>query len=156
GSTWKVITLAAALQNGYSPNDLVNGTSPCSVPKIFPDPKATTQNAEPHEGGYMDLWEATAGSVNCAYGRLPTTVGQSKLIALSHAMGITQTRPAPTDQFLTLSIGTIEATPLEMATVMATVASGGVHHSPYFVQKVTRPDGKVLIDESTTPGNRVI
>ena len=28
GSTWKVITLAAALQNGYSPNDTVDGTDP--------------------------------------------------------------------------------------------------------------------------------
>jgi penicillin-binding protein 1A len=155
GSTWKVITLAAALQLGYSPNDIVNGTSPCSVPKIFPDPKAVTVNAE-EGGGLMDLWEATAGSVNCAYVRLSTSVGQSRIIKFAHDLGITQTRPAPTDQFLTLSIGTVEATPLEMATVMATVANGGVRHLPFVVQKVTRPDGVVLIDESNNPAQRVI
>ena len=29
GSTWKVITLATAMQNHYSANDTVNGSSPC-------------------------------------------------------------------------------------------------------------------------------
>jgi penicillin-binding protein 1A len=156
GSTWKVITLAAALQLGYSPNDIVNGTSPCSVPKVFPDPKAVTQNAEPHEGGNMDIWEATAGSVNCAFVRISTSVGQSRIIKFAHDLGITQARPLPNDQFLTLSIGTVEATPLEMATIMATVANGGVKHTPFVVQKVTRPDGRVVFDESNNPAQRVI
>ncbi len=154
GSTWKVITLAGALQAGYSPDDIVDGTSPCSVPKIFPSKEAFTVNSEPHEGGPMDLWEATAGSVNCAFVRLSTSVGQARLIKLAHDMGIEQARPAPTDQFLTLSIGTVEATPLEMATVMGTIASGGVHHSPTVVQKVTFPDGKV--NQYGDPGTVVL
>jgi penicillin-binding protein 1A len=144
GSTWKVITLAGALQAGYSPDDIVDGTSPCSIPKIFPSKEAFTVNSEPHEGGRMDLWEATAGSVNCAFVRLSTSVGQSRLIKLAHDMGISQSRPAPTDQFLTLSIGTVEATPLEMATVMGTIAGGGVRRTPTVVQKITFPDGKVI------------
>ena len=155
GSTWKVITLAGALQNGYSPDDIVDGTSPCSVPKIFPGKDATTVNAE-EGGGPLSLWDATAGSVNCAFVRLSTSVGQAKLIKLAHKMGIAQVRPAPTDQFLTLSIGTVEATPLEMATVMATVANGGVHHTPVVVQKVIAPDGKVLIDNTANPGDVVL
>jgi penicillin-binding protein 1A len=156
GSTWKVITLAGALQNGYSPDDVVDGTSPCSVPKIFPAKEAFTVNSEPHEGGPMDLWEATAGSVNCAFVRLSTSVGQSRLIKLAHDMGIAQTRPAPTDQFLTLSIGTVEATPLEMATVMSTIANGGVKHLPVVVQRVVKPDGNVLIDNTANPGQTVL
>src|SRR6478752_5411471 len=43
GSTWKVITLATALANGYSPNDTVDGQDPCSVPKFFGN--VTTINA---------------------------------------------------------------------------------------------------------------
>jgi membrane peptidoglycan carboxypeptidase len=152
GSTWKVITLAAALQNGYSPHDFVDGSQPCSVPSKFPGADQFTINAEPHEGGYMDLFEATAGSVNCAFVRLSTSEGQDKAIDMAHKLGITQ---KTLQKILTLSIGTIEATPLEMATVMATIASGGVHHTPYFVQKVVAPDGKILIDE-TSPGDRAI
>ena len=67
---------------------------------------------------------------------------------MAHDMGITQQRLFP---HLTLSIGDIEATPLEMATVMATIANDGVHHPPYFVQKVVAPNGEVLIDNATRP-----
>ena len=34
GSTFKVITLATALANGYSPNDTVDGSSPCSRARL--------------------------------------------------------------------------------------------------------------------------
>ena len=154
GSTWKVITLAGALANGYSPNDSVDGSAPCSVPSHFGN--LTTTNAEGGGGGEESLWGATAGSINCAFVRLSTSVGQDKLIDLAHKMGIAQTRPTQGDKILTLSIGSIEATPLEMATVMATIASGGIHHTPYVVQKVVGPDGKVLIDESANTGDRVL
>jgi penicillin-binding protein 1A len=152
GSTWKVITLAGALQNGYSPNDSVDGSAPCSVKRFG---NVSTNNAE-EGGGIESLWSATAGSVNCAFVRLSTSVGQDKLIDLAHKMGIQQTRPTQNDQFLTLSIGTVEATPMEMATVMATIANGGVHHKPFVVSKVVGPDGKVLIDNNNDPGDEVI
>jgi penicillin-binding protein 1A len=150
GSTWKVIALAAALENGYSPNDQIDGSAPCSVPSVFGT--ASTTNAEGGGGGVSDLRDATAESINCAFVRLATSVGQDKLIALAHKMGIVQNT---LQKILTLPIGTIEETPLEMATVMATVASGGIHHTPYVVQKVVGPDGRILIDE-TGAGDRVL
>ena len=57
GSTWKVITLAAALANGYSPNDIVDGTSPCSRAEgLRQRQRRSTPSAG--EGGYDDLWAA--------------------------------------------------------------------------------------------------
>jgi membrane peptidoglycan carboxypeptidase len=154
GSTWKVITLAAALANGYSPNDTVQGQDPCSVPKFFGN--ATTINSGDGEGGFNDLWHQTSGSVNCAFVRLSTSIGQDKVMDMAHKMGIVQQRLFP---HLTLSIGDIEATPLEMATVMSTIANDGVHQSPYFVQRVTAPNNTVpVIDESNRAalGDRVL
>ena len=148
GSTWKVIALAAALANGYSANDSINGSAPCSVPSKFGN--ATTINSEGHGGGSESLWAATAGSVNCAFVRLSTSVGQDKVMDMAHKMGITQQRLFP---HLTLAIGDIEATPLEMATVMATIANDGVHQSPYFVQKVMAPNNPApVIDETNRAG----
>ena len=46
GSTWKVITLATAMQNHYSANDQVSGSSPCD----FGPSLGKTQNAEGGEG----------------------------------------------------------------------------------------------------------
>ena len=61
GSTWKVITLAAALENGYSPTDIVDGSSPCSVPGYFGDGAPTTNpdGGRPHRplGGDRGLGE---------------------------------------------------------------------------------------------------
>jgi penicillin-binding protein 1A len=154
GSTWKVITLATALANGYSPNDSLNGSAPCSVPKFFGN--ASTINSEGPGGGNETLSFATADSVNCAFVRLSTSVGQDKVMDMAHKMGIVQQRLFP---HLTLSIGDIEATPLEMATVMATIANDGVHQSPYFVQKVMAPNNPIpVIDESNRPalGDRVL
>src|SRR5262249_29553770 len=153
GSTWKVITLATALTNGYSPNDSVNGSAPCGVPSKFGN--ATTINAEGPGGGFESLWHATADSVNCAYVRLSTSVGQDKVMQMAHDLGVTQQRLFP---HLTLSIGDIEATPLEMATVITTIANDGVHQDPYFVQKALAPNGRAIIDESNRPalGRQVI
>ena len=153
GSTWKVITLAAALANGYSPNDTVDGSARCGVPKFFGN--ATTINSEGEGGGNETLWDAIAGSVNCAFVRLSTSVGQDKVMEMAHQMGITQLTLFP---HLTLSIGDIEATPLEMATVIATIANDGVHQAPYFVDKVIGPDGLPVsgFNDSTRPGNPVM
>ncbi len=153
GSTWKIITLAAALQYGYSPQDIVDGDGPCSVPKVFPNPQDVTRNYE-GGGGVGSIRTATAASTNCAFVRLSTSVGQDRVIDMATKMGL---KPwSLLTKHLTLSLGTVEAPPLEMASVAATVAAGGVYHEPYFVQKVVTPAGKVLIDESAHAGVRAM
>jgi len=147
GSTWKVITLAAALESGFSPNDLVDGTSPCAFPVW-----GQTQNAE-GGGGVMPLRAATAGSVNCAFARTELAVGFPKVIDTAHKMGITQQTLKP---ILTLTLGTIESTALEMATVASTIADEGVHHPPLFVSRIVGPDGQIIFDAKNVQGQQVI
>jgi len=147
GSTWKVITLAAALESGFSPNDMVEGTSPCMF-KVY----GRTQNAE-GGGGQMTLRAATAHSVNCAFARTELAVGFNKVIDTAYKMGIVQKTLKP---ILTLTLGAIETAPLEMATVAATIASGGIHHQPLFVSKIVSPDGEVVFDAKDVPGQRAI
>jgi len=147
GSTWKVITLAAALQQGFSPQDNVSGSSPCDFGK-----QGRTQNAEPG-GGTMTLRAATVHSVNCAFVRTELAVGFPDVIAAAHRMGISQQTLQPV---LTLTLGAIETTPLEMATVAATIANGGVHHAPIFVHQITASDGTVVFDAKSGTGERAI
>ena len=137
GSTWKAITLSSALENGFSPEDKVSGSSPCEF-----GPMGKTQNAE-GGGGHMTLRDATVDSVNCAYVRTSLAVGLDKVIATAHRMGIKQTTLSP---ILTLTLGSIETTPLEMATVGATIANGGTRHDPLFVSKIATRGGTVLFD----------
>jgi membrane peptidoglycan carboxypeptidase len=150
GSTYKVITLAAALEAGYSPNDTLDGSSPCTAVRPPLEPWATS-NAEPG-AGIETLRDATAGSVNCAYAHLIASLGPAKVVDMAHRLGVTQNVPA----YLSITLGTQETTPLEMATVASTLAAGGIRHDPVFVAKVTTPDGKVLIDNTNSNGKRVI
>jgi membrane peptidoglycan carboxypeptidase len=147
GSTWKTITLAAALESGFSPNDTIDGTSPCMFPLW-----GNTQNAEPG-GGRMSLRAATAGSVNCAFARTELAIGFPAIIDTAHKMGIMQTTLKPV---LTLTLGAVETTALEMATVASTVAAEGVHHPPVFVSKIIGPDGQTIFDDKSVPGVQVI
>ncbi len=148
GSTWKVITLAAALESGFSPKDSVSGSSPCSFKEW-----GRTQNAE-GGGGTMTLRSATAHSVNCAFARTELAVGFPKVIETAHALGITQQTLKPV---LTLTLGAVESTPLEMATVTSTIANGGIHHPPVFVSKIVAPNGDVVFDVSKdVKGDRAI
>jgi membrane peptidoglycan carboxypeptidase len=150
GSTYKVITLAAALEAGYSPNDTVDGTSPCTAtaPGL---PVWNTENAEPG-GGVITLRQATSGSVNCAFAHVIASLGPPAVIDMAHRLGITQ----PVPDYLPITLGVKEATPLEMATVAATLASGGVHHDPLFVERVVAPDGTAVIDNTQPQGTRVV
>jgi membrane peptidoglycan carboxypeptidase len=159
GSTWKVITLATILANGYSPNDTVDGTAPCRVRGF----DGQTTNAE-GSGGTQTIRAATTGSVNCAFVRMSTSVGLDKVSEMAVRLGLKRIedpndlRPLTSEwpSILTLTLGTVEFTPLEMATVASSLASGGVRHDPIFVQKVVAPDGTVLLDDSNPPGEKVL
>src|SRR5262249_6846933 len=142
GSTWKIITLATAMQNHYSANDSVNGSSPCDCGQL-----GQTANAEPGEG-VMSLRSATAGSVNCAFVNVELSLGFQKIIDMAHKLGITQDTLRG---YLTLTLGTIEATPLEMASVASTIANDGAHNDPYFVQNDGNAEGITMVSQTLAP-----
>jgi membrane peptidoglycan carboxypeptidase len=150
GSTYKVITLTAAIENGFSPDDTVDGTSPCSVK--FPNNRTPydTQNAEPG-GGVIPLRLALVDSVNCAFVRVAAALSPEKIAEMAKRLGVTHDVPA----YPSTTLGTDATTPLEMATVFNTIASGGIRHDPIFIRKVVDSGGKQVFKEDTT-GRRVV
>jgi membrane peptidoglycan carboxypeptidase len=150
GSTYNVVTLAAALEAGYSPHDTVNGTSPCTA--FRPGyPIWNTTNAEPG-GGTITLRGATVNSVNCAYAHVIASLGPPAVVDMAHRLGITQTIP----NYLPITLGAKEATPLELATVASTLAADGVRHTPILVARVITNQANVLIDNTHPQGQPVV
>ena len=147
GSAWKVINLAAAIEAGGSINDTVSGSSPCSF-----GPLGSTRNSG-GSVGTLTLKEATIESVNCAHVRLELTTGFDKVIDTAYKLGITQRTLAP---ILSLTLGTIEVTTTEMASVAATLANEGVRFPVQFVETIKTKDGKVLFDYTQQPGTQTI
>jgi penicillin-binding protein 1A len=143
GSSFKMFTLMAALEQGILPIDTISGAYPCPIPNpgSLDDPWTPT-NAEGEAAGILSLTEATVDSVNCAYARLIKLVGPDKVVDVAHRMGITN----HLDPILSLTLGTEPVTPLQMASAYSTLAADGVHHDPYFIDKVTGRDGTVLFN----------
>ena len=160
GSSFKTIVLLAALEEGISPNDTINGSEPCPVriEGVEPNPYEPG-NYEGSKGGTMPLHKATANSLNCAYIRLGLSLDDNpfksmdKVAAMARRMGISI--PDDGKYGPSIALGAKEATPLEMASAYATIANDGVRQAPYFVQRVLDRQGKVVY-ERKSDGERVI
>lgn len=153
GSSFKMLTLMAALEHGEIPADTILGSAPC----VIPDPKSVEGKWDPHNvegqaGGVLTLTEATVNSVNCAFARLIKLVGPEKVVDVARRMGI---KNADLQPYLSLTLGSVDVTPLEMATAYATLANDGEYHEPYFIDRIEDRDGNVLY-KSTTKGERAV
>jgi membrane peptidoglycan carboxypeptidase len=167
GSSYKGIVMAAALENGFSPNDYVDGTSPCVFNMPYPQKPYVANNAEPGYGT-ITIQQALTDSVNCAFIRIGLAVGdariasQAKAMGINDPLGINPSLPgSPTTPILpvpSIAIGSEVATPLEIASVYATIDDGGVYHTPVFVRKVytSKLAGhQLLVDNTALKGRQV-
>ena len=146
GSTFKVVTLAAALEAGHSPEDLVDGTAPCTLPLPRQEPW-TVDNYEEGSGTVATLREATVKSLNCAYARTALAIGPGRIADMAQRLGVGRRMSAVPS----ITLGTQEVSPLEMATIFATLAADGVRTDPYFVTEVADASGKVLLRADPQP-----
>ena len=143
GSSFKTFVLLAALEEGYNPNDTINGSAGCVI-KVAGHAPYKPGNYEGSKGGTMTITQATAKSLNCAYARLGALVGLDKVKDMAVGLGIPEGRiDGP---FPSISLGAEEVTPLEMAAAYAAIANEGVYHPPAFVEKVLDRTGKVIFE----------
>jgi penicillin-binding protein 1A len=158
GSTFKAIDLAAAIENGYSPDDVVDGTSPCQLNPSGVKPvdvaQLHTANAEPG-GGDMTLRTATENSVNCAFFRMGYAMFPYKIINMAERLGLNPNRKPQWAPIDLIGSGNLGVSPLDMATMYSTIADDGVRHDASFITKVTDRYGHVLY-QAPTAGTRAI
>ena len=153
GSGFKLFTLLAALQQGYSIFDTVDSQSPCAI--LFPGDsdlaRSPIHNDAGNGGGAISLESATAGSVNCAFIRLAHEVGLPNVIAMAHSLGISETIP----QYPSIVLGSVAVHPIEMAAAYAAVADDGVYHAPSFIDHIVDRTGETVYT-GQSPGHRVV
>jgi peptidoglycan glycosyltransferase len=155
GSTFKVITAAAALANGFAPSTRVPSPTVLNLP-------GTTANLRNFGGetcgdGRTDtLADALKISCNTAFGQLGITLGADKVRKQAQAFGFGDTslqlpqtvaNSVYPDQLTKAqeaqsAIGQydVRVTPLQMAMVAAGLANNGTVMRPYLVKEVQAPD----------------
>jgi penicillin-binding protein A len=168
GSTFKVITTAAALQSGVASS----GTEYPDVAELdLPGSTATISNFNGGvctDGTEVSLADAFTRSCNTIFGMVGMQAGAEALVAAADGFGFNleipfdlRTIPSvipPPEAFendlpgvAQSAIGQrdVQATPLQMAMVAAAVANGGEMMEPYLVEEIFNADG--IVEKTTEP-----
>jgi peptidoglycan glycosyltransferase len=153
GSTFKLVTAAAALENGLRPDSKVYNGASLNLPQTTSN--LPNENGRPCTAGQATLTDALANSCNASFGKIGLDLGSAKLSAQARKFGFGTAFQVPMrsavsefpgnlnpPQTAQSAIGqfSVRATPLQMAMVGATVANHGVLMSPYLVQEIRAPD----------------
>lgn len=145
GSSFKPFVYYTAFATGkYTPNSIVND-SPVSYPDGYK--RYYPKNYDGSFSGPMSIRGALEQSRNVPAIKLGQAVGLDKVIENCRAIGIN----SPLDQVVSLPLGAVGVTPLEMAGAYATFASNGWYSQTTFILQVTDSKGNVLLDNTPEP-----
>jgi penicillin-binding protein A len=163
GSTFKTVTATAALDSGkYTPNSTVSGKNGKKISGV------PLNNFGGEDFGNITLTDALTHSVNTVWAEVGEKLGIDTMAQYMLKYGFYKQPPIdlPSDQLLAsgerengrllrprsrkidvgrMAIGQdkLLVTPLQMATVAATISNGGVRMEPHITDKIIDPDGRV-------------
>lgn len=145
GSSFKPFVYAAALQQGFSINDIAEDR-PVNFNQWAP------RNYGDKYRGKMPLWKALALSSNVVAASLIDKVGTGHVIALARDLGIT----TPLQNDLTISLGSNGVKLYDMVVSYGAFSNGGFRVRPYAVERVENSRGIVIYEAMPTKVIKVI
>jgi penicillin-binding protein 1A len=142
GSAFKPFLYSAALENGFTPASVIMD-APVIVDDASMEDAWRPENSSGKFYGPTRLREALVNSRNLVSIRVLQTMGVRAAIDYATRFGF---RREQLPNNLTLALGTMPATPLEVATGFAVFANGGFAVQPYFIDRVIAPDGASVFE----------
>ena len=145
GSAFKPFVYYTAFATGkYDP-----GSSVADTPVSYPDGYKyyTPKNYDGSFMGNIPIRTALELSRNVPAIKLGQAVGIDQIIELCRTLGIR----SPMASVVSLPLGAVDLTPMEMAGAYATFASNGWHSPPTFIVQVTDSQGNVVLDNTPKP-----
>ncbi len=146
GSSFKPFVYYTAFASGkYTPSSMINDS-----PVRYNDGTARgykPQNYDRTFGGSMSLRQALAQSRNIPAVSLGQKVGIENVIDVCRVLGI----KSPIPPVISLPLGSVDLTPLEMAAAYATFANNGWQSETTAIVQVTDSSGRLLLDNTPDP-----
>ena len=151
GSTFKTIVLTTAVSQGLNPAT----TTYLSAPFKYDPTETGSCDTNPPTAwcpetydhtylGPTSIERATLASDNTVYARLSLDVGPENIADMAYRLGVrTDLRTSDGAYVPSMGLGSRVVTPMDMASVYATLAAGGVYSAPMAIRKVVLPGGKV-------------
>ncbi|MEV0660078.1 penicillin-binding protein [Actinomadura luteofluorescens] len=162
GSTFKVFTLAAAIDQGIPVSTTINspqtttvsGFQPCRYTGMFDGKKVknamvgggpwTLSNAGDSEKGNFNLKTGTWHSVNTFYAVLEKRVGVCNAVKMAEKFGMKQATGDPLMPIASQVLGVNDIDMVHLAAAYAGFAARGKYCAPVSVTEVVDPEGKKL------------
>ena len=139
GSAFKPIVYLAALDNGYSPTDLI-----LDAPFVLDQgpglPKWKPVNYSKKFYGLMTLRQGIEKSRNLMTVRLAQDVGMDKVADYAKKMGVNDHLP----HLLSMSLGAGETRLINMASAYGIMVNGGKKAEPYLIERIQDRGGKTI------------
>jgi penicillin-binding protein 1A len=145
GSSFKPFVYYTAFASGrYSPASSIEDT-----PVSYPDGYRyySPRNYDGSFMGSISIRTALEMSRNVPAVKLGQAVGVNQVIEVCRTLGI----ESPMSAVISLPLGAVDLTPMEMAGAYATFANNGWHSEPTFIVQVTDSSGNVLLDNTPRP-----
>ena len=140
GSGFKPFLYSSALEHDFTPASVI-----MDAPVVVADGGIEQTWRPENDGGNFSgptrLREALVHSRNLVSIRLLRAIGTTDVIEYAARFGF---KPATMPDNLTLALGTLPATPLEVATGYAAFANGGYKIIPYFIERIENGQGQTV------------
>jgi membrane peptidoglycan carboxypeptidase len=153
GSTFKIFTIAAALEKGINPNEVIYspqrktfaaGDWGCG--KDFNQPSYTVNNST--GSGNFNMWTGTARSVNTYFVELQRQAGLCRVVDVADRMGVTLGNGEALNRYPSFTLGSMEVSPVALAGAYAGFANHGEFCRPHAVDAITDLSGIKLYKDS--------
>lgn len=144
GSTMKPMALLGAIQEGVSLDTLFNGNSPRTYDGIT----TSVANFNNVSYGWINLYQATANSVNTVYMDIQEKLGTERIAEIATTAGAESDDLDGSNPFTVL--GNNALTTADVARMYATIANQGQRSTLHIVSNVQNSDGEDLYRAPTS------
>lgn len=146
GSSFKPFVYLAALEQGYSPTDLILD-APFVLDQGEGMPKWKPVNYSKKFYGLMTLRRGVELSKNLMTVRLAQDIGMDKVVEISKRVGVNDHLPP----YLSSSLGAADTRVINMVSAYCVIVNGGKKVPPYMIERIQDRKGRTIYKHEQTP-----